>query len=1121
MWLSGWLIRIADIPLARTRRRTVSPSAALVEQLEQRTLLSVTSLFDSETAELAVSFDHDDTQIVIQADSLTGDVLINGESAGVSTADVHSIDIRLDPNATSGPGVPEHVGRRIELSGVTRDTFPNLDSIRIEAGHGNDTIIGSQLDDSILGQDGDDVINGRGGDDTLEGGAGKDRLIGGAGSDHLDGGHGDDLLRGNAGGDRLGGGDDDDRLFGGHGRDALLGDAGDDLARGGPGDDLVDGGDGWDRISESGDNDFTLSDSQLEGQGRDRLARIEAAVIRGGRGANRLDLSAFSGKTTIHGAGGDDTLAGGNADDLVLAGGGDDSLIGNNGNDTLDGGRGNDWIAGHLGHDRLNGRGGADTLIGGDGDDVLFGGAGHDVALGQNGRDRVFGQGGRFDTISGGNGLDRVFGTPPEINEQFVINLSARLPEWTFHEEVAHTNDSEAVAAYRQRLATMLIDDAVDGWQDLFGQPVMHLNWWMVAWDTLEPRTTATLQQGLDFSDTNTQEEGVDETDIVKSDGEYLYITGDRWGSQQLTIVDTWPAEELHVVAQIDLDGRPVAQYLDGDRLTVVTQEDGWIHRDTPALNLQFRVGQPRVTLTTFDLVDRSTPVVVRQLVADGRYLDSRAEDGFVNLVLQNRLPDLIRPSVICDDGTTDTADRLAVVDESLTTDCQYIGEDAYRVEMTEYFESYLHVPRVFGVGNTGGEPVQEIGPLGDAESLGDVFAFQTRPQLTTVVSFDLTGNSAASTDAISMAGGRSTTVYAAPGSVYLVTPPIWSSNSSWRPLSRHGGSTEVASSEITKLSVSQGDLDLLATGVVPGRVNDRFSLDEHDGYLRVATTTDTTSGMTNNLYVMDHADDQLNIVGQLEGLAPSEKIYSARFMDETAFLVTFRRIDPLFAIDLSDPTAPRVAGELKVTGFSDYLQPINDTHLLGIGREADPETGQVGELQISLFDVSDLSNPTLIDRYNFPAHETINSEARFDPHAVSWFPETSTLAFPVQRNSWWWNGSSAGSALQVFEVDLEQGFQWQGEVPFQSSVRRSLRIGEFLYAISNHGIKVTTLNDPDTVIAKIEYRDQADTGPRPAPMTRMILFARVDPASTMMPITTGALVDPAFVDVDAWIDSV
>ena len=1122
MCLSEWLNRLTAAVHPRNRRRWTSSSTALVEQLEQRTLLSVTSVFVPETAELAVSFNHDDLQITIEADSQTGDILVNGESVGVSASTVQAIVVRPDPHPTSESDRPVDTGRHIDLGGVTRAAFPNLASVRIESGLGNDTVIGSQFADSIVGSLGDDHINGRGGDDTLAGDEGNDRLFGGGGRDRLDGGSGDDLLRGNAGGDLLEGGGGNDRLFGGHGRDVLLAAAGDDFVRGGPGDDLVDGGEGWDQVVESGDNDFTLSDSRLTGQGRDRLASIEAASLRGGRRANRLDVSAFTGKTTIHGAGGDDTLVGGAGDDLIIAGRGDDSLIGNHGNDTLGGGLGNDWIGGHLGHDRLNGHSGADTLIGGDGDDVLFGGAGNDVVLGQNGQDRVFGQGGRFDTISGGNGQDRVFGTPREINEHFVLNLSARVPRWTSNEEIDHADESAEVSAYRQRLVELLINDAVAGWQDLFGQPLIPRDWlidlrWLVdvgqfqTWDTIQ---LADASQTLsEFSDTNTQEEGVDETDIVKSDGEYLYITGDRWGSQQLTIVDAWPGEELHVVAQVDLDGRPVAQYLDGDRLTVVTQNDDWIHRDTPGLDYRNRINQHQVTLTTFDLGDRSTPLVIRQLVADGRYLDSRAEDGFVNLVLQNRIPGFNRPSYTCDQEPNQ-ARTFDILIYPPTSGCRYVSEEVYRVELSEHLESSLHVPRVFSAGHAGDEPIEEIGPLGDFESLSDVLTFQSRSRLTTVVSFDLTGSSAGPTDAISMAGSSSTTIYAAPGSVYLITPPRLPALG-WLPLARHTGATEVPSSEITKLSVSQGEFDLAATGVIPGRIHDRFSVDEYDGFLRVATTT-WNSGTENHVYVMAHQDDQLGIVGRLEGLAPSEQVFSARFMGERAFLVTFRRIDPLFAIDLSDPTAPRLAGELKVTGFSDYLQPIDETHLLGIGREADPATGRVGELQISLFDVSDLSNPVLVDRYTFAADDASNSEARFDPHAVSWFPETSMLAIPVNRNVWRHN-RAGGSALQVFEVDVESGFQWRGEVPFQSTVRRSLRIGELLYAVSNHGIKVTTITDPGTVIAEIEYRDVADSGPRPVSPPRMILFTW--PVRTAMPASTGAPIDLAFSDVDAWID--
>ena len=1140
MILSGWLSRLGVVASGANRRRRGSSPAAAVEQLEERTLLSVSSIFDAETGELAVVFSENESQITIGVDSATGEVLVDGDSVAVSATAVASIVVNSDPLLPIGNlDIGRMVGgSRIDLSGVTRADFPNLQAVRIDAGRGDDTVIGSQFADSIDGGWGDDLINGRSGDDTLQGGHGSDRLFGGAGRDRIEGGLGEDLLRGNAGIDLLDGGTEGDRLFGGPSRDALLGGEGDDTIRGGPGNDLIDGGDGWDLIVESSDKNFTLTDGQLDGQGRDQLAGIENAELRGGRRANRIDASAFTGQTTLRGLGGNDTLWGGHGGDRLIAGGGDDSLIGYDGNDTLDGGRGNDWLAGYLGDDRLNGRSGGDTLLGGDGNDVLFGGAGHDVALGQNGRDRVFGQGGRFDTIAGGSGDDRVVGSRREIKEQFIMNVSAHLPEWTFTDRIGAENESPEVAAYRDRLVEILLEDAVEGWQDLFEQPV--------PWFSLQTHfdvgggggggnfrvTLASEGAGATpgFSDTNTQEEGVDEADIVKTDGEFLYIAGDSWGAQQLTIVDAWPGKDIHVVSQVDLDGRPVAQYLAGDRLTVVTQKNaGWTWIDSPRQDSNYRYNQPSLTLTTIDLTDRSTPLVTRQLVIDGRYVDSRARDGYANLVVQNNLPYLKRPRFLCYEEVT-IQDEITRTEKVELPRCFYESEDQYRRSMRDDLESNVHVPRVFRVGGAGDEPVEEIGPLGDAASLEDALNFRKSPLLTTVVSFDLDGTASEPTDALSLAGDRSTTVYASQEGLYLVTPPAWQWID-WLPTARHDGMTERPYSAIAKLAFSEGQLEMAATGSVPGRVHDRFSLDEHDGMLRVATTTGGGRNTENHVFVLAHDLDQLNIVGRLEGLAPGEQVYSARFMDDRAFLVTFRLVDPLFAIDLSDPTAPQLAGELKITGFSDYLQPIDDTHLLGIGRNADAATGRFQELQISLFDVSDLTNPTVVDTYSFAGGRSGDSEARFEPHAVSWFPESQTLAIPLEGSGWRRFGNAGTdslfegevrSGLQVFHVDLETGFERLGQVTFQSRVRRSVQIGESLYAISDHGIKVTAIDEPGTVIAEIaeiEYRDRDNPGPRPIPLPRPILFRPL--VQTAMPLARSAPIDIAFADVAAWIDSV
>jgi uncharacterized secreted protein with C-terminal beta-propeller domain len=256
-------------------------------------------------------------------------------------------------------------------------------------------------------------------------------------------------------------------------------------------------------------------------------------------------------------------------------------------------------------------------------------------------------------------------------------------------------------------------------------------------------------------------------------------------------------------------------------------------------------------------------------------------------------------------------------------------------------------------------------------------------------------------------------------------------------------------------LKVDLNPLELVATGKAPGRVLNQFSVDEHEGFVRVATTTGEAWNSTskNNLYVLQQQGQNLDIVGRLEGLAPGETIHSARLMDDYGFMVTFRQIDPFFTLDLRQPTNPQLAGELKLPGFSQYLQVIESEGkqlVLGIGQDTDPLT-RMRTLKVSLFDVTDIKNPKEVESYLFEGQYT-SSEAQWDHHAVSYFPGSDILAIPFQTR----RGSERG--LRVFHVDGVDGLTVLGDIKHEGGqIRRSLRIGNDLYAISDK--QVTAYN--------------------------------------------------------------
>ena len=294
--------------------------------------------------------------------------------------------------------------------------------------------------------------------------------------------------------------------------------------------------------------------------------------------------------------------------------------------------------------------------------------------------------------------------------------------------------------------------------------------------------------------------------------------------------------------------------------------------------------------------------------------------------------------------------------------------------------------------------------------------------------------------------------------------------------------SKEYEKTLIHKIRIDGLDVDYDGVGEVPGYVLNQFSMDEYEGNFRIATTTGNIFGSfqnsLNHVYILD---DGLEIVGSVENLASGERIYSARFLGDKAYMVTFRQIDPLYVIDLSNPKSPEVLGYLKVTGFSNYLHPIGDNLLMGIGREVTLDGKQKG-LKISIFDVSDFENPKEIDNYVVESDSSY-SEAEYEHKAVLFDDEKDLLVIPVSYNNningrdWeYWQGafvftvtdedvSLKGKIDHTIEVNKGDGVLGADVEPSyygvtQGYVSRSLFIEDVLYTISDYLIKANSLLD-------------------------------------------------------------
>ncbi len=598
---------------------------------------------------------------------------------------------------------------------------------------------------------------------------------------------------------------------------------------------------------------------------------------------------------------------------------------------------------------------------------------------------------------------------------------------------VVHTTGQDAAnPAYftNEQLRGYLLDLAKQQYGSLYGTTVPVYGYGPYPYpEYYKMDSTATPPS----SSTNTQVNGVDEADYVENDGKYVYVAHNG----QLTIVR---ASDTSVVSQSSLSGDVLGQYLSGNRLTVVSQSgSGWYGPVVKMAYGPWQPWKPQTTVTVYDVTDRSAPAVVKQTTFDGAYQSSRAVNGTVYLVLQRSLQ-LPAPNY------TDTPiEYIAPPAEGVVPEAKIRYDPSAPIANRTYetWDEYvarvgddivnLSLPHTYSV-NADGTTV-DLGLIADA---GDIVRPQTPDQqsLLTVVSVDAKRGGGQADSVGAMVSGWASTVYMNKSALYVAT------NSD--------------DTRIDRFAVAGPKIGWQGTGAVPGTLINQFAMDEKDGYLRVATHTNAGD---NGVYVLDTAGETLDQVGQLTGLAPGEQLYAVRYVGNTAYLVTFVRTDPLFAIDLTDPKSPTLKGELVVPGFSNYLQPVGDGLLLGIGQER--ETGSWNShLQATLFNVAQ-DAPTQIDReYLDSGYQWSWSDAQFDHHALLYSAQDGLLVVPVAASGYDpQTGYRYSQYLKVLRVG-PTGLEVVGEIHPTESVQRTVRIGDVLYAVGDTSVTAYRLSD-------------------------------------------------------------
>ena len=575
-----------------------------------------------------------------------------------------------------------------------------------------------------------------------------------------------------------------------------------------------------------------------------------------------------------------------------------------------------------------------------------------------------------------------------------------------------------------------------------------------------EKAAQADVQQSAgsaDYSKTNVQVEGVDEADIVKTDGNFIYqVSGER-----IIITKAVPAGEMKNTSILDYTGKdffPQEIYVDDRYLTVIghTRQHGYypkIKTDQEAERVMGLIPpyymQNTVKVVIYEISDKSNPKQVRELEFTGRYASSRKIGSSVYLVANKQI--FCFPGKEIDDPKP--AYRDTAVDDG------FIEIDYPEIK---YFPDCVEPNYLIVAGFNLDHPGEKA----------NVYTYL----------------------------GSGENIYSSSKNLYVAV----ANRQPYRILERSGllipsPVIDRQKTKIYKFALDGGRLTCSAQGEAPGTILNQFSMDEYNGFFRIATTTgdiwrageDTSK---NNIYVLD---SKLNQAGKLEDIAPGEKIYSVRFAGDRGYMVTFKTVDPFFVIDLKTPENPQILGALKIPGYSDYLHPYDENHIIGFGKDTveigqkDGEGNERGSMafyqgmKMALFDVSDVKSPVEMFREKIGDRGT-DSELLHNHKALLFSKEDNLLAFPVRvmevkgsditETGIPQYGEFVFQGACVYNIDLVNGFALKGKITHLSdedylkagkywynsdkNVERIIYIGDTLYTLSKKFIKANNLED-------------------------------------------------------------
>ena len=678
-----------------------------------------------------------------------------------------------------------------------------------------------------------------------------------------------------------------------------------------------------------------------------------------------------------------------------------------------------------------------------------------------------------------------------------------------------------------------------------------------------EQKTSSGGEEGVDFSGTNNQEQGIDEADFVKTDGSYIYLVNQGysdWGvypSGKVHILEIPEVGDVSYLSNVSIEGHPNEMLLVDDKAVVYSnvyiysyyeekhplddivksafkketksvesspttvssseeepaepkedtsdeekedsesKEDSAVEEDDIDYEYDYYYRTTSFTkITVLDLTNRSSPQVTRELYIEGSYQTARESGGTVRMVSYGwmevyGLQTWLEFDYTYWDLDWESPERekrwMEKMNETIAYNDKIIDSTSLDNLIPRIYEKSGSNITTHKYSESGEGNCQDFAAASDGAGQG----------VTSILTLDLLEDTFSfNADHIL---SNWATVYAS-GNVMVMAESAWDSWWFW-------GDEDTENNEMTNLHVfdisNPGQTDYIASGRINGTIQDQFSLSEYNGNIRVCSTTgqwgrwwmEDPEPMVSHVFVLglNTEETQYDVIGHVGGIAEDEQIWSARFVGDKAYLVTFRNIDPLWTIDLSEPTNPRVIGELEVPGVSTYIHPMGDDHLLTIGIAGDEDGLEWGVTQISIFDVSDFSNPVLESSLRLtPAPENeydwsySYSEATYEHKAFQYWEADGLLAIPMSTQRYYSDvkeiddrlyyssgyeylsklmliNAKPGEDLEIYnEIDhssfYNSSYWWDN-----SDVRRSIFMGggDYIYAISEKGV---TAHNVDTM---------------------------------------------------------